>query len=792
MQAMEEKELNLEEIFATLRNRKKTILVTVLIFVLVTFFYNHHKTPLYKATSRVRLPGSNSISITTLQGITTPWNDVPTQLAILRSINIRKRVIEKLQLAIRFMDSTVPLRIDSLKISPELKAGYYTLLVEKDSTFEMIFDSTHTTIITGTVGKWSENHLIGLLLFFDKYTPLPYKTKIKVRDIGSLLRGIGGKIKIQQEGNSFIAKIEAKDYSPEFAKKLADAYAESYVDYTLEDARYSAKVLKDFLEAQVVRIEAQLKAKEDSLSTIEKKFDYFSTLMVKDGEETNKELLSKYLELISEKYDAEMKLEEARSMLTTISAKLHFPADSILANNDLQSLKLQLLRLEKERAALLMIYSESHPEIKKLTEKIHEIQKKFHKKIAQNGKNMPESITPNILSLIENSTVNQIIYDARVKAIDEVIKEYENKLSKVPEISIQYFNLKRKIEALKQIYENLLLRLEETKIEHASQIPDARILDYALIPKSPVSPNKVLNFYFAIILGIFVGIIIAIIEEHLDRSIKDPEVAENIIEAPIVAVIPHIDSPEPIIPPIGSCENEKLIESLNRAKINIEFFKKTSPRLRIMGITSTTSGEGKTVLSLNLSQILALSGYRVLLVNADLVKPTLNKLIGVSRKERGFAEFLHGDDATPNILKTQIDNLYFLPSGETKGYVSSYLFKENMAEKFKSITSDFEFVIFDTAPVGVVSDTLLFANYLFDGVLLTLKYNSTDADFLNAVVKELVRNNVRIIGGIFNDFRTKGGYGYKYYYYGYYYKEKSGSVFEYVKRLFQKRRRRHV
>ena len=784
---MEEKELNLEEIFTTLRNRKRTILISILLFVIITFFYNNHKTPLYKATSRVRLPGSNSINITNLQGITTPWNDVPTQLAILKSFNIRKRVIEKLQLAIRFIDSAPPVHIDSLKISTDIRKGFYTITVNRDSTYRIMPETSRIPLITGKIGKWSQNHYIGLFIILKNGAHLPCKCKIQIRNINSLLRNIGGKIKIQQEGRSFIAKIEATDYSPEFAKKLADAYAEAYVDYTLEDARFSAKVLKDFLQAQVIRIESQLKAKEDSLSSLEKKLDYFTALLIKDGDKTSKELLSKYLDLVSEKYDAEIKKYEARSMLSAIYKKFHIQPDSVMFNANIEGLKTQLLKLEKQRASLLILYSPNHPAIKALTEEIHEIQKEIGAIVSQKSHKLPASISPTMLSLIENSTVNQLIYDARASAIEGILKKYEKRLSRMPEVSIEYFNLKRKIEALKEIYQNLLLKLEETKIEHASQIPDARILDYALIPKSPVSPNKTLNFYFAIILGTFVGVIIALIEEHLDKTLKDPELAERLIEAPIISVVPHVDTQEPIIPPLGNCHNERFLESLNRIRINIEFLKKINSPLKIIGITSATSGEGKTIISLNLSQVLALSGYKVLLVNADLIKTKLNKLMNVSKENKGFAEFLQGDETVPHIITTPLKNLHFLPSGEKSRYLSSYLFKENAAEKFKNIAKEYDYVIFDTAPVGVVSNTLMFANYLFDGIILVLRYNLTNTDFLKAVIKELKRNNVKIIGGIFNDFRTKGKGAERYYYYGYYYQENKSPLLKRLHKLLKKR-----
>ena len=786
---MEEKEINVEEIFTTLRRRKATIFWVVLIFLFSALYYNHKKRPVYRAMARVRLPGSNNITQIALQGMTTPWNDVPTQLAILKSLNIRKRVIEKLHLAIRLEDSVNSVFIDSLKVSPTLTPGHYILDIKVDSSY-YVKDSTNNVLISGKVNKWSENDKIGLLIKISSDIKLPLKLHLRIRDIGNLLEKIGGHIKIQQEGNSFIARIEARDYSPEFAKKLADAYAESYVDYTLEDARYSARVLKDFLEGQVARVERQLKVKEDSLSMMEKEFDYFSTLMIKDGEETNKELLSNYLALVSEKYQAEMRYKEASALSETLTRKLKLSGGSSLMTGDYGGLIDKLLALEKRRAFLILNYSPEHPEAKRLEKKINALQKDISQKIHKGTLSSEDRISPKILSILQESEVNSILYSARLKAIQEVLKDYENKLSKVPDVSLTYFNLRRKIDALKQIYENLLLRLEEAKIEHASQIPDARVLDYALVPKSPFSPNKTLNLYLALVLGLFAGVLIAFLQEHLDKSIKDPETAEKIIDAPILAVIPHMDVPQPVIEPIGTCKDEKLIESLNRFKINLEFLRKTNPSLKTIGISSTASGEGKTILSLNLAQILALSGYNVLLVNADFVKPTQNKILGIPRNEEGLSEFLYRDSEKANILKTKLKGLDFLPSGKNKGYISSYLLRGQASKKFKELTSSYDIVIVDTAPIGVVSSTLLFANNLFDGLLLAIKYNFTNADFLSAVCKELVRNNVNIIGGVFNDFKTSQGYGYRYYYYGYYYHDTRKGIKHTIKRFFKRKKGR--
>jgi len=784
-----EEELKFEDILNVLRSRKKIIFILIISVTLLSAIYSFLKSPVYEARARVRLPGSSQVTEFFLAGMTNPWNDVPTQLEIIKSINVAKRVINKLGLRFRIIDKKLPpgLIIDSVHVEEEMPSGEYLLEIYKG--YYLVKSLPDERIyVRGPLKIYHEEKGLGLKIFLngEQKITTPIKLRFEILDYHTLLKSLSSRMKVSQEARSFIAVIRTRARSPELAKKLADTYANAYVEYTLDDVRYSARVLREFLQQQVNKIETQLKIQEDSLKLVKEKFGVFAALALENSQESTKELLRTLTTLemeksqsIAEREEAKKKIEilknqiEGKGFLAKYRELAELPG---LSNNpQVQELQNKIISLEIKKAELMEKYTEKHPEIQAIEKQIEATRKNLQsilKSLAFSGPSAGDPLFQKLATDFISNEALALALEAKVSALDKVIRAYEKKISFLPTQELTYARLKRKIEATKTVYNMLLQKLEETRIQEASQISDARVLDYALLPKSPISPKKKLNIILGLILGTMLGIFGAFIAEYLDNTVKSAKEVEEITSKPVLSVIPliqlendnnstskiektfitHFDPLNPIS------------EAFKKLQINIRFLD-PERKLRIFSITSSIKGEGKSTVACNIAIAFANAGEKVLLIDGDIRRATLHDIFNVPR-EPGFSDLLVGHKA--EAFETQIKNLYLLPAG-TRILPSLDLFNPANINKLKEkLNHHYNVIIVDTPPILPVAEALSISS-LSDATILVVRSEYTDKNILQDVVQQLNRGNVNFLGTVLNAFNFENhGYYAKKYYYEYY------------------------
>ena len=784
-----EEELKFEDIINVLRSRKKIIIMSIIFVTLLSIIYSFLKSPVYEAKARVRLPGSSQVTEFFLAGMTNPWNDVPTQLEIIKSINVAKRVINKLGLRFRVLDKKMPpgLTIDSVYVKEDMPSGDFILEVYRN--YYLVKNLPEGKIyIKGPIKTYHEEKGLGLKVLLDKKQKVtfPLKVRFEILDYHTLIKSLSSRMKVSQEARSFIAVIRTRARSPELAKKLADTYANAYVEYTLDDVRYSARVLREFLQQQVNKIETQLKIQEDSLKLVKEKFGVFAALALENSQESTKELLRTLTTLemeksqsIAEREEAKKKIEilknqiEGKGFLAKYRELAELPG---LSNNpQVQELQNKIITLEIKKAELMEKYTEKHPEIQAIENQIEATRKNLQSILKSLAFSGPSAGDPLFQKLATDFITNEALalaLEAKVSALDKVIRAYEKKISFLPTQELTYARLKRKIEATKTVYNMLLQKLEETRIQEASQISDARVLDYALLPKSPISPKKKLNIVLGLILGTMLGIFGAFIAEYLDNTVKSAKEVEEITSKPVLSIIPliqlendnnstsriektfitHFDPLNPIS------------EAFKKLQINIRFLD-PERKLRIFSITSSIKGEGKSTVACNIAIAFANAGEKVLLIDGDIRRATLHDIFNVPR-EPGFSDLLVGHQA--KAFETQIKNLYLLPAG-TRILPSLDLFNPVNVDKLKErINHHYNVVIVDTPPILPVAEALSISS-LSDATILVVRSEYTDKNILQDVAQQLKRSNVNFLGTVLNAFNFENyGYYARRYYYEYY------------------------
>ena len=376
-----------------------------------------------------------------------------------------------------------------------------------------------------------------------------------------------------------------------------------------------------------------------------------------------------------------------------------------------------------------------------------------------------------ILKINLKQSISNLIasLETQYNQINKEANKVKYKVSTIPLLERGFIDIARQQEIISGLYEYLLKKKEETAISLAVTVPNAKIIDKAYSAGIPVSPKRKIIYLAAILLGLIIPFIVIYLRNLLDTKVHSKKDIESALTVPFLGDIPRSESKEKVI--VGSDARSSGSEAFRLVRTNLDFMlasKKGSKKF--IFITSTTSGEGKSFISINVSATLALSGKKVLLIGMDLRAPKVTEYLGLESK-KGVTNYITSNDLTLDELKFQIPQaptLDIISSGAIPPNPAELLSGDNVKNLFEEIDTeqDYDYVVVDTAPVNLVTDTLLISKYA-DMFLYIVRANYLDKRLL-AVPQELYKNkrlpNMSIV---LNDTDPKRSYGYGYGYGGY-------------------------
>jgi len=792
---MNNEEFSLEDLKEAIFRKGKYGFLAFTITIILAVFYIVFKQPVYESETRVRLSGASSVTEMVLAGVTTPWNDIPTQLELIKSKIILKKVVDQLNLRFEPIDKKFYnyLRIDTLAISDSAPSGIYTIKL-LDSGF-LIFDQKGAKILEGQYGVISSSNCMTLKV--NPVSPKVYGKTLKfaIKPINITIKNLYRNIKVSQEGKSFVAVIKARAKDPVLAKEIAERVAQGYYEFTLEDARFQASSLRLFLEEQITKIEQELTDYEKDLAEIKNKLGTYNFIALENISESLKDIFAKLNDLEFEKTKTIIEKSQVEREISIIKDEIqgkgYFKeyakiATSLETGGDPRILSLQnkLYELELKKASLLEKYNSENPEIRAIENQINEIKtslSKTQQEVVEQS--IPSTSDPVFQQLIQQLIKNQVelvTLSAKSAAIDSALRVFEGKISTLPENALMYSKIKRKIQALSGIYNLLLEKLEQTKIEEASKISDVRIVDYAMIPTAPVLPKKVQTIFISIILGSLLGLFLTLSLYYIDDSVKFSTEVETILGKPCVGKIPPFSNHD------GGKYSTLIIhknplspeaEAFKKLRFNVDILTKGFPK--IIAVTSIIENEGKSTIAANLALAYSLAGYRTLVIDGDLRKPSLHKIFEVPN-EHGFTELV-----TKSILKpypSAQQNLFVLPAGENSLNVLKILDAFDLKKIRELLTENFDVVILDTPPVLPVAEVNTLADFA-GHMLLVVRADYTPKRLLIEFTSSLPEN-IQLVGFVLNFYKRAERHYYKYYkYYHHESKDENNSINKLLKKL---------
>lgn len=355
--------------------------------------------------------------------------------------------------------------------------------------------------------------------------------------------------------------------------------------------------------------------------------------------------------------------------------------------------------------------------------------------------------------------------------LDREASRFSRRINEAPGQERQFVSIARQQEIKSGLYLLLLQKREENAITLAATANNAKIIDDAIADEIPVSPKGKIIYLVALVLGVGIPVGVIYLINLTKFRIEGRSDVEKLTSIPIVGDIPLTDEKQGAIA-VFENQNNLMSETFRNIRTNLQFMLENDKKVIL--VTSTVSGEGKSFISANLAISLSLLGKKVIIVGLDIRKPGLNKVFNIPRKEVGITQYLANPEKNLMDLVQLSDvskNLYILPGGTVPPNPTELLARDGLDKAIETFKKSFDYVILDTAPVGMVTDTLLI------GRVADLSVYVCRADYTHkneyTLINELAENNklpklCTVINGL-DLKRRKYGYYYGYGKYGKYY-----------------------
>lgn len=541
-------------------------------------------------------------------------------------------------------------------------------------------------------------------------------------------------------------KVSVKDEIPEKATHIVNAVCEEYIKYDLESRSESASMVIQFIDDQLEKAKQDLKSTEDIL----REFKVENHLINPEKEE--EKIVSKYSEI-----------EEKQILLSLEKNYLIWLHDYIKENKDIRGIapfieatslsvfntKLEhLISLEERKKELLLSHTENSPAVKMAMEKINDYKQ-------------------SLLKVIENSIDN---YDAKNKYDKSQVYKYENLLETLPEKEAEFMRLNRLSSIKEKFYLMLLDKRSEFAIIKEGTVSNKVILKKAEINTTPLSPNKNIIWFIGFATGGLLSLLMIFIRYLANNKIFDVNQLENHCKANILGAIPSYSKNKMQLSKIVVTENTRssISEAFRSIRTNLQFIQ-SGNESKIIAVTSTISGEGKTFIALNLAGIYSITDKKTIILDFDMRNPKIHHAFCVSNEKGMSTIFIGKDHLKDCIHHSQWENIDFITSGPIPPNPAELINSPTRDEILNELKKKYDYIIIDTPPVGIVVDALQLLK-ISDYPIYVVRANYSENNFINNINKISEENNIHKLSVILNSIGEGGNtYGYGYGYgYGYY------------------------
>jgi exopolysaccharide transport family protein len=587
----------------------------------------------------------------------------------------------------------------------------------------------------------------------------------------TLLSEFKGNLKVLLEPNTRIIDIHFRSPNKELAARVVNTLANTYIEQNFKTRFESTMQASDWLSRQLVDLQMKVETSQEKLVKYQKEhqilgIDEKQNITTAKLDELNKELTLAE----SERMEKESLYRLAESGDTDSAASVAAGAaaqgkSSASTSQLLDRLQSQKADVRIQIAQLGTQFGPAYPKITQINNQIQEIDAQIQ--------NEMKKVTTRLRGDYQASLQRENM----LRAAFEQQKQQENKLN---ESAIEYSLLKRDFETNRTLYEGLLQKLKEAGVTAGLRSNNIREVDIARTPESPAEPNIPRNLAFALVLGMTSGVGLAFVLEGIDNTVRTPEQAQAISGLPSLGMIPLgskssaeggakrglmvASAKEPVELITQSRPQSQMAESYRALRTSLLLTSVGAPPKTIL-ITSALPREGKTTTSINSAIVLAQKGTRVLLIDADLRRPSIHKALGLGPRI-GLSNVLTGGAtlAQATLRSPLLPNLYILPAGTPPPNPAELMASSQMVDLLGELREQYDHIVVDTPPTLSVTDAVVLSTRA-DAVVLVIRSSQTTKPALRRARDILAQVNARVSGVLLNAVNLNSADYYYYYEY---------------------------
>jgi polysaccharide biosynthesis transport protein len=563
---------------------------------------------------------------------------------------------------------------------------------------------------------------------------------------------------VQPVRNSRLVNVSVTSGRPDLAASATNALAHLYIQQSLDLRSETSSEAGQWLGGQIDEQRKKAEAADRRLQDLKRQEGLVNI-------EERRTLLDQRLKelgtALNERKTERLQKEALWRQMANAPNPEELP--EVMRSGLIQNLRIELANLDRQQAQLLERYLDQHPEVLKVRNQIQDTRTKIRAE------------AQHVIRAAENDYKAAAAQEASVASALESAKQEALQLASR---AVTYDSQKREVDAALQVLDGLMSRSKQTDVASELKSTNIRVVDAAVVPGSPIRPKKIRDITLGILLGVFLSVGLAFFLEYLDNTLKTPDDVRLHLGAPLLGVIPELTSDKhPNLVVLNTDLDQRFIEGYRVVRTALNYCW-AEPGARIIMITSTAPGEGKTLTAVNLALTLASQEGRTLLIDADLRKPTTHALVR-SKRTPGLSDVLVGRAKASEAIQQKLKDthLAYLPSGTSAPSPADLLTNRTMRGLIEGLRKFYDWIIIDTPPVGAVSEPLILAP-LADGVVVVTGAEMVPRKAVLHTLERLHDTGARILGVVLNRAQVdKHSYYYSHYYghyYGEYYGKPSG------------------
>jgi capsular exopolysaccharide synthesis family protein len=750
--------VDVKEVLSKYAKRWYLFLLSILLCVALAFVYLYMATPQYRISSTLLLKNDdsdgNSLS-TAAPGelnLFSTKNKIDDEIEVLRANSLMQRVFREMSLNATFYvegqfkmkeiyGSEVPIRLSITKLHPTAYDKTVTITRKTSTTYELLEEKTGDISVHKFGEEVSKPYGI-----FTVIAPPDRRTNepiiVKFHDMQKLANIYNFKLKVESVNKkSSVIKISLIDSVPQKGKDIINKLLEVYKEEALADRNLVSNTTIQFIDERLKFLTSELTDVEKDVEAY-KRANELTDVTSNAGQylaqatESNKQLSELGIQIEV--------LESIESYINKQPGKYEMvPSNLTIQDPTLVQLISRFNELQMERERMLRTTLPNNPLVQDLNEQL-------------------ASLQLNILENLHNIKNGLLITQKRLQSTSG---RFRSQIQKVPSIERDLLEISRQQGTKGNLYLYLLQKREESALALEVTVSKTRMLDAATEGDSPVSPKPTLVYLLAVVIGFGLPLAGIYVKDALNDKVQTKRDVTRLTRTPILGEISHNSAGKSLI--VTDESGSSIAELFRLIRSNIQFAT-AGKENKVLMVTSSTSGEGKTFFSINLAASLTLVGKKVVLLELDLRMPSLSKQLN-KPAGLGISDYLVGSKkvSIEDIIRPHsgTPGLYIASSGSLPPNPAELMMSHNLAHLVNSLKSSFDYIIIDTAPVGRVADAFSLAP-LIDSTIYVVRSNYTTKNQLD-LIEDIYTNKklahpMIVLNDVTENASQAYGYGYGY------------------------------